>query len=196
MNPTQFRQYLLAGTVSFPGVFPQVAEISLKSFDEVEAIPKQRTPWLVATQYPAPRVCLTRTVSLQDVRAVFLPDQVDQVSYDRGTWLLDDEVLSGLLARLQQSQRVFGIVYVPETAPSLLEMSAGMTAGESIQYYPPLPRDPANNHYNPLPKTSPIGTGPIMVACEQPTDCENVSPWPPEHWDDFLGQTPFMIACE
>ena len=60
-----------------------------------------------------------------------------------GTWLLGNEIS----AYLSGKDRVLGIVFVAEAESTLLEVHAGMTAGESAQYYPPLPSDRSFNHY-------------------------------------------------
>jgi hypothetical protein len=162
MNRDQLRQFCISGTVTFPATFPQLARLELRKIDR---LPKAQgsglqrgDTLLVATENPSPRVSLTRSVLISDVRAVFIPRDYSSVSYENGIWLLDSEVESGLEIELYNRRDVWGIAFVPEFSPSLLEVSAGMTAGESIQYYPPLPRDPAHNHYGgvQLPPTAPV----------------------------------------
>ncbi|QDS94417.1 hypothetical protein FF011L_31960 [Roseimaritima multifibrata] len=149
MNREQFREYLLAGTVTFPGTFPRIASLQLKKMSAPSVSnPAQAEVFLSATERPSPRVSLTRSVNVKDVRAVFLPRDPSHLAWNDGRWLLSEEVLVGIELELANQPVLWGIAFVPETAPAQLEMSAGMTAGECIQYYPPMPRDPANDHYS------------------------------------------------
>jgi hypothetical protein len=152
MNRHDFRQLQLAGTITFPATFPQLGSITLRC----ESIPtkrkdseKQSVLFLNVREFPSARVTLMRRVMADRVRAVFLPRDPNRVSFEDGTWLLGSEVAD----RLQKNNcPVLGIVYVGESEPTLLQVSAGMTAAESAQYYPPLPCDRSHNHYACTPK--------------------------------------------
>ncbi len=144
MNRDDYRHLLLAGTVTFPATFPQLGSISLIS----ESIPcgvenQSQREVLIVKEFPSAKVTLARRIFSDKVRAVFIPQDPCQVSYACGTWLLANEIATFL--RLKR--RVLGIVFVPESESTLLEVRAGMTAGESAQYYPPLPHDRSINHY-------------------------------------------------
>lgn len=146
----EYRQMLLAGTVSFPATFPQVGKITLE-FEALPGCDGPEVPFLSVAECPSARVTLTRRVTVKSVRAVFVPRDPRLVAFTDGEWLLDDEILPALSGLLDNYKSVQGIVFVPENEPSILKVSAGMTAGESVQYYPPLPNDPAHNHYNAWP---------------------------------------------
>lgn len=154
MNRDEYRQMLLAGSVTFPATFPQVGRLTLL-VESRPARPSDQLEILAVEEYPSPRVTLTRRVLAAKVRAVFLPRDARAVHFTDGQWLLEDEIVAGLKQRLADGPGpVFGIVFVPESEPSMLHVSAGMTAAESSQYYPPLPNDPSHNHYNPWPSSS------------------------------------------
>lgn len=149
----EYRQMLLAGTVSFPATFPQVGKLTL----DVEHIPaggESEVPFLSVAESPSARVTLVRRVMIKSVRAVFVPRDVRHVNYADGEWLLSDEILPTLQSLLDNHESLHGIVFVAENEPSILNVSAGMTAAESVQYYPPLPSDPAHNHYNAWPAST------------------------------------------
>jgi hypothetical protein len=149
MNRDDYRHLLLSGTVTFPATFPQLGSISVIS----EPIPlgldcHEQRDMLVVKEFPSAKVTISRKVFADRVRAVFIPQDPNQVSYACGTWLLGNEIA----AYLNCQERVLGIVFVSETESTLLEVHAGMTAGESAQYYPPLPCDRSFNHYGGTPK--------------------------------------------
>jgi len=156
MNRDDYRHLLLSGTVTFPATFPQIGSISLIS----ESIPcgreghKQREI-LIIKEFPSAKVTISRKVFADNVRAVFIPQDPNRVSYDCGRWLLAKEIT----AFLRGKERVLGIVFVSETESTLLEVRAGMTAGESAQYYPPLPNDRSFNHYGGHPEQRHIMSG-------------------------------------
>ena len=151
LNRDEYRQMLLAGTVSFPATFPQVGRLSL--YDLPHPSESSTSEFLTVEEAPSPRVTLSRRLMLSSVRAVFLPRDPRKVHFSDGHWLVDSEVAHGLKKRLSRvEEALYGIVFVPESAPSLLRVLAGMTAAESVQYYPPLPGDPSHNHYDSWPK--------------------------------------------
>jgi hypothetical protein len=159
LNHQEFRQMLLAGTVTFPATFPQLGRLRLatNACDGVEI--------LSVEENPSPRVTLKRHVKLSSVRAIFIPNDPRCVRYNDGEWLTGCDLACQLHCRLDSCDaELFGIVFVPETEPSLLQVSAGMTAAESIQYYPPLPGDPSHNHYNAWPKAN-TNTGSRLPEC-------------------------------
>lgn len=158
MNRDEYRQMLLAGSVTFPATFPQVGRLTLL-VEPRPGRPSEQLEILAVEEFPSPRVTLSRRVLAAGVRAVFLPRDVSAVHFSDGQWLLEDEISSGLKQRLADGAgAVFGIVFVPENEPSMLHVSAGMTAAESSQYYPPLPNDLSHNHYNPWPSSSALSS--------------------------------------
>ncbi len=151
LNRSEYRQMLLAGTVTFPATFPQVGKLELRS-EKLSGFSGKSEEFLTVTETPSARVTLSRQVLASGVRAVFLPRDPQRVNYSDGLWLLPGEILTGLKMHLQNARGpLSGIVFVAESEPSILNMSAGMTGAESVQYYPPLPGDPSFNHYNPNP---------------------------------------------
>ncbi len=170
LNRNEYRQMLLAGTVTFPATFPQVGRLELRS-ENLSALSGTSHDILTVTETPSSRVTLSRQVLASGVRAVFLPRDPHRVNYSDGLWLLPGEILMGLKMHLQNAPGpLSGIVFVAESEPSILNMSAGMTGAESVQYYPPLPGDPSLNHYNPHPgKTLP--GGPQLRDCSAGGDC-------------------------
>jgi hypothetical protein len=152
MNRREYRQLQLAGAITFPATFPQLGRIALvteclpgrHAEDEVD-----RRCFVRISESPSARVTITRRVEAHRVRAIFLPRDPNHVSYDDGTWLLDKEVLEGL-KKLRPN--ALGILFVGENEPTLLDVTAGMTAAENAQYYPPLPCDRSHNHYACQPK--------------------------------------------
>ncbi len=156
MNRDDYRHLLLAGTVTFPATFPQLGSITLIP----EATPSgieggKQHEMLVVKEFPSAKVTISRKVMVDNVRAVFIPQDPSRVSYDWGTWLLVDEIAEFLRGK----ERVRGIVFVLEAGSTLLEVLAGMTAGESAQYYPPLPQDRSFNHYGSSPRPA------AMMSC-------------------------------
>ncbi len=186
MNREQLTQFLLSGTVTFPGTLPGVVELAVRPLHDRSASQSLGAHALIATQRPSPSVTMVRTVSLADVRAVFIPRDVSCIRFDDGAWYLGCEVAAGIQAHCAYSSKVLGIAYVPESCPSLLEVSTGLTAGESIQYYPPLPCDRSQNHYDAsrrqgpslrCPPTSETKAYQDECASFMWTPCENIDPY-------------------
>lgn len=203
LHRDEYRQMLLAGTVTFPATFPQVGRLDLR-YELLPVRDGEQQEVLVVSESPSPKVTMTRRVPASSVRAVFLPRDPRHVNYADGQWLLAGEVVHGLKSRLKECQgAVYGIAFVGESEPSLLSVSAGMTAAESAQYYPPLPGDPSNNHYNPWPDTHSPGVAPIASCVVQSpcsvhdqsqvglSACASADPWMAEQ---FLAM-PFPKAC-
>jgi hypothetical protein len=146
LSREEHRQLLLAGTVTFPATFPQLGLIHFLH----ESLTSGKTLEMISvTERPSPRVTLVRRIKASSVRAIFLPRDPQHVHYSDGRWLLGSDICEFLSS--SKNGVSIGIVFVPESEPSLLHMTAGMNAAESIQYYPPLPGDPSHNHYNPFP---------------------------------------------
>ena len=151
LQRSEYRQMLLAGTVTFPATFPQVGRLELRS-EVLPVLCGKPADILTVTETPSSRVTMTRQVLACSVRAVFLPRDPQNVDYADGQWLLEGEIAPGLQFHLQDRiGPLYGIVFVAEGESSSLNVTAGMTAAESVQYYPPLPCDPSHNHYNAWP---------------------------------------------
>jgi hypothetical protein len=154
MNREQLMHLAVSGTVTFPATFPRLAEIHIRrDLDLPLACGEQTATYLIAIERPSVRVTMKRSLPVRDVRAVFLPRDVNCVNVADGTWLLGSEIEVGLRMQIVSGKRIFGIVYIAEQTATLLEVQAGMTAAESSQYYPPLPCDRSVNHYDPYRQT-------------------------------------------
>ncbi len=142
------RAMYLSGTVQFPPKFPDLAVVTYKTTDEAE------TCWsllqVVVEQQLSPKVKITRTFFVEDVSAIFYPHAAaiakrEPCDFCNGTWFVGGEVKRE--AECNTDDPVKAIVFVKENAKSLLEVTAGLTAAESAEYYPPLPNDRSQNHY-------------------------------------------------
>ena len=146
-NDERLRAMYLAGTVSIPPKFPELAIISF-------AVVNKR--FIVeATQQLSPKLTIKRTFFAVDVSSIFKPSNENVVDLRKGTFYEADELEAFVTERVKGRKSAFkGIVYVREHAQSSLEMTAGMTAAESAEFYPPLPTDRSVNHYD----MNPAGT--------------------------------------
>ncbi|MEZ6125100.1 MAG: hypothetical protein R3C49_18290 [Planctomycetaceae bacterium] len=144
----RLRIMLLSGTVTIPPRLPDLADISFKSLGSRIVVE--------ATQVVSPRTTIRRTFFPEDVMAVFVPDDSTAVDLTQGEFLTGDKLDSKALSLLDKCS-IQGIVYVREHAQSLLELSAGLTAAESAEFYPPLPTDRSVNHYDMNPGGSRLG---------------------------------------
>ena len=131
----------LAGTVSIPPKFPELATISF-------AVVNGR--FIVeATQELSPKLIIKRTFFAADVSSIFKPSNENIIDLRKGTFYEADALETFVKQRLKSKKVEFkGIVYVREHAQSSLEMTAGLTAAESAEFYPPLPNDRSVNHYD------------------------------------------------
>jgi hypothetical protein len=101
----------------------------------------------------SPKVTIVRLVRLMDVSALFLPEDPNKVDFDEGTWYLEKDLIGLALSCLGEAGERSdehespdevplalrpGIVFVPETARLLHQVELGLTAAESVEYYPPL----------------------------------------------------------
>jgi hypothetical protein len=171
MNREQLLRLATSGTVTFPPVFPHLAELEIaKVRDLPVAIGPDTETYVIATERPSAKVSIKRSVVVSEVRALFLPRDVHRVNLNDGTWLIRHEIEPGLRTELLNRHKAFGILYVAEYTATLLEVHAGMTAAESAQYYPPLPIDRSVNHYDPHRQCDPP---------QYPAPCNEQSDYPP-----------------
>lgn len=184
MNREQLKHLAVSATITFPATFPRLADIQLRQGCDLSPPDgEQATTYLVAIERPSVRVTLKRMLPVSDVRAIFAPRDPNCVHLDDGSWLIGSEIEAGIRLHSANGGRLYGIVYVSEQTPTLLEVVAGMTAAESSQYYPPLPCDRSLNHYDPYRQTrSPLPENlgydfsdrrPVRgVAAKEPAVCE------------------------
>jgi hypothetical protein len=160
-NRSAAQSMALAGTIPFPTIFPELGFLSYSDQGIDLPGPAQggKRPTLTVEQLLSPRLTIWRTFFVEDVAAVFLPEDEKHVKLADGEWLL-----SGEIKALKKSGPTRGIVYVRESAPALLYMQVGMTAAESAEYYPPLPDDRSINHYR---FSSAVDIGDV-VGCTAP----------------------------
>ena len=72
LNRNEYRQMLLAGTVSFPATFPQVGTLELRS-ETLSALSGQASDILTVTENPSSRVTLSREVRSSRARQLAAP---------------------------------------------------------------------------------------------------------------------------
>jgi len=164
IGENHLRSIALAGTIAVPSPFPALGRIDVSTYgitkDEVdsldaptsfEALQFFRKVLVEIAHEVNPRLTITRVVKLCDVAAAFLPADTSQVSLSHGQWYLSAELEALVLDKLSELDTqdlpalvplLFeSIVYLPETAKVLLRVETGMTAAESVEYYPPTPGD-------------------------------------------------------
>lgn len=138
----QLRVMHLSGTVSIPPRFPDLADIALIVLDESQ----QETVLLEARQQLSPKLVIKRSFFFEDVAAVFVPHDASNVDLKSGQWYHGRGLRPDLFSEFGEPVR--GIIYVRESAQSMLQVEAGLTAAESAEYYPPLAPDRSVNHYS------------------------------------------------
>jgi hypothetical protein len=169
MNRAQRRAMQLAGTVSVPQKFPQLGRISFLMSLTAAGETALRLEYLVVDHVINAKLRILRSFRTSDVSAVFLPRNSGDVDFENGEWFLGGEIAEALPAALGNcGGTARGIAYVPEQAATLMQVEVGMTAAESVDYYPPLPDDRSVDHYSmasPGPPRSPRAS-----ASEAPCD--------------------------
>ncbi len=167
----------LAGTVSVPPTFPELGKLSLERGACGVAPHGATAPAdvLSVEQEISPRVCITRKFLVSDVSGVFVPRDAGNVSLSDGTWLLAGEI--NQLEKLGSNScgGLLGIAYVPESARTLMQVEVGMTAAESVEYYPPLPDDRSVNHYQFTPDCPEAHPCPDMCPEKRPAKMRKLS---------------------
>jgi hypothetical protein len=160
----------LAGTVSVPPTFPELGKLSLERAACCVAPHGATGPAdvLCVEQEMSPRVCIIRKFLVSDVSAVFLPRDAGSVNLSDGTWLVAGEINQIEKLGGNSCGGLLGIAYVPESARTLMQVEVGMTAAESIEYYPPLPDDRSLNHYQFSPECPENGPNGGMCPEKRP----------------------------
>jgi len=180
LSDSQLRTLALAGTVSVPPRFPEVGRLSIETTNGHNGSSKVIKIEHVIT----PRLMIARSFFLSDVSAVFLPSDPKDVDFADGKWFLGPDIATAMGQR--------GIAYVREDARTLMQVEVGMTAAESVEYYPPLPGDRSVDHYNlsgaaqqasPAQFCSAASTeccavypGPEFCAVAKPDECDDIYP--------------------
>lgn len=160
----QLTAYELAGTVPLPSPFPASGPVWI-AFQR-PAGGKPIYVFLKVIHHVAPRLRIARLVRLEDVRgirilkscepaaaaptesrrpAVAPPPADHSAACEWEQWSVADlhaRVRDAVDKHEPKSDDEFplfpnAILYVPETAPVLMQVDAGMTAAESAEYYPP-----------------------------------------------------------
>jgi len=158
MSLDQVRAFFLAGTVPIPSPFPAVGVILPELFSAKDGSKsKGFALGAVRVEYwQSPRVMIARTVLLEDIQALFLPEDKGGVDLNRGHWEFHPGIEQWLqpLARKNQEckdqEKVTfeGIVFVRENAQVYMQVEVGMTAAESAEYYPPIIRERSDEYYD------------------------------------------------
>lgn len=143
-SKADLQKMYLAGTVTVPPRLPGVSqltfEVSGKAFSQITLVK--------ATQEISPKVTITRTFFLEDVKAIFVPDAGQRCDLKNGQWFAGPKAVSGKVEQFVGKDGFDGVIFVREDAQSLLETKAGLTAAENAEYYPPLPEDRSVSNYN------------------------------------------------
>jgi hypothetical protein len=172
------RALRLAGTVSIPSPYPEPGRITAGRLPLPGGQSEPAPDMLRIEHRQSNLLQVVRTVRCADVQAVFLADHPDNPPELRNRWLLGEDDLSRMLASAGlhhgQSQRkappamergrddmaLIGTVFVKEQSSLLMEVQIGMTAAESVEYYPPVAQARSDRHSNP-----------VLMACHGPTPC-------------------------
>lgn len=173
MNREQRQAMQLAGTVSVPQKFPQLAMISFVMSVTEAGEAEVSLEYLVVDHVINAKLRIRRSFRASDVSAVFLPHNNDGVDLQNGEWFLGGEIADSLPAALgNRGGTARGIAYVPELAATLMQVEVGMTAAESVDYYPPLPDDRSVDHYAMAgPGKKGGSAGGVAAFCEPGEPC-------------------------
>jgi hypothetical protein len=166
----QLRSFHLAGTVAIPSPFPEVGRLSLLpgGLAYHYATADQAFPLVAVEHYQSRRVTITRYVDLRDVAAVRFATCVSPALDSNEGWYFGPEVPRELEARSNTNKPslAMGIVFVRENAPVLMRVETGMTAAESAEFYPPVPGERSDAHYQ-------LHTGFAWSGCDR-KGCDHV----------------------
>jgi hypothetical protein len=147
----QMRSFHLAGTVAIPTPFPEVGTLRLRpSALAYQGGDEMFADDLVDIEHvQSHRLVIVRTVRLSDVAAVLLGECVNPIDLSAARWYFGPEVGEVLEARANDNTPglMMGIAYVRESAPVLMRVEVGMTAAESVEYYPPVLGERSDDHY-------------------------------------------------
>jgi hypothetical protein len=154
----------MVGTIAIPSTFPELATIQSHvqarmvgggALDNVLQIIERRPQWTIV-----------RTVSVRDVVAVFTttetnPDKTRREWLDAKNWITGKRSIRAIKGPQT------GIAYVYERARVIMNIEFGMTAADSIEYYPPV--FPASSPGIPvsgcLPCCGPMQCEPMATSC-------------------------------
>lgn len=141
VDKDELRAMHLSGTVSIPPKFPELAEISFAMVNGRCIVE--------ARQDLSPKLVISRSFFIEDISSIFKPLSERCVDLRTGDFYEDAELETLAQKGLKKKKKPFrGILYVRENAQSVLKMTAGLTAAESAEFYPPLPNDRSVNHYD------------------------------------------------
>jgi len=127
------RKMYLAGTIAFPP--RQQGQASVTVFSKTEN--RASIDLVKVEQKISDQVTISRTFFAKDVAAIVETDASQATLWHAGSMGVTTLVKNKLDSDAGSFQ---GTVYVQEKAPSLLETSAGLTAAECAEYYPPVPQ--------------------------------------------------------
>jgi hypothetical protein len=152
LTRNQWLSMQLAGTVSIPPTLPDQVLIKLvpvgDSAGSSAAGVRQVTRELLLTEQAiSPRVTIRRYFPVEDVTAIQNLDGSFRNDTHGGNWFFGQEITCGPAADRLRTEGFLGIAYIREQAPAFMQVDVGMTAAESAEYYPPLPGDRSQDHY-------------------------------------------------
>jgi hypothetical protein len=156
------RAMQLAGTVSFPAPYPEPGRITLREVAGENGKKSEDEFMLRVKHVQSKRVTISRSIWIEDIEALYFNDDnanhtdedVKPVIDLRDKWFFPArfgvasiaDVIAMLKPRQPQNARqkgaqsyhaLVGTVFVKESASVLMEVIAGLTAGESAAYHPP-----------------------------------------------------------
>ena len=125
---------LTTGTVTLPGPFPDLAEISLE--EDSFRFGEQPQSVLCLQSCPEPHTVVSRRVLLRDVLAIFIPNVTEGKEIKLSDGLFESgEGAAELIKQLSSSGPVRGLIYVREDTAVLMSTLSGMPASDSQAYY-------------------------------------------------------------
>jgi len=149
LSREQMQALMLADTVAIPPAFPELGRLSYhRNGAGIPGMPvTDASDILVVEQRMSPKLTISRTFLARGVAAIFIPKNPIVVDLQQGDWLLGREIEKIESLINGSDSCVLGIAYVHERANTLLQVQIGMTAAESAEYYPPLPDERSDSHY-------------------------------------------------
>lgn len=158
---------LLGGAVRLPGPAPATGVLSILP---PASSPTEPGQIFLRIDHPvSPRLKISRVVRLLDVRAASGIVRAVKSAKSPATTpaepsqLTDRQLVAAAVERLAKAGKSGGapipwmdraVLYLPESAPVLMTVEAGLTAAESAEYYPPLGRSTTVSA--PTPESAPL----------------------------------------
>jgi hypothetical protein len=149
MTFDSLRALHLAGRISIPSPYPEPGWISLDTVSSQEGNSRFDEEMVRVAHVQSNRLVISRLVLIDDVEVVHLADDSKNPEALRDRWCIGHAGVGVWLDALRRADAVplVGTIFVRETTPVLMHVQVSMTAGESVEYYPPVVRDRSDAHY-------------------------------------------------